>query len=499
MSKIKPNAPAVPTTIAEDKLEAAKVRYLKAKDALLVAADLTGQPITGEALAIAMERNEGTVKEYQEAKLELFELLGPIATDLLSDDEIRVLGRPEKSRVEFIIEALDESARPHIGQPVKKPYQLNGRWYKLHYFPIDESEQELIKLLEAAPDTHPGFKKLEAGEDWSNAGKSRAGWHRIVISELTIQVKNVDSVPTPTNQELSDITYKKAVESVTGVNVAPFTPKRPARPVAGPDGLKGAGYVEDSHRAPSYTDTEDKVPFPQGRMMSAMTRMKAEEAMSGVSAFEAALLSASMRLGGRISVHVEDIMAATKLVADTLRSQTDIHERRIDRMAKDMAERVLYGFARTDLGRVELTEQEATMVMTGFSKPTTTETVDVEDLGKVLDDLKASADAIKAENLTKSEAPTDVARGIDDLCVALKEAADSAAAYTEASVGGPSPGLPVPSELLQKMVEQPATIASKYVRLPTQDPTADTDGFLGVRDSLPTEVKPADPDDGFDF
>lgn len=469
MSKIKPNAPAVPTTIAEDKLEAAKVRYLKAKDTLLVAADLTGQPVTGEALAIAMECNEGVVKEYQEAKLELFELLGPIATDLLSDDEIRVLGRPEKSRVEFIIEALDESARPHIGQPVKKPYQMNGRWYKLHYFPIDESEQELIKLLEAAPDTHPGFKKLEAGEDWSNnAGKSRAGWHRIVISELTIQVKNVDSVPTPTNQELSDITYKKAVESVTGVNVAPFTPKRPTRPVAGPDGLKGAGYVEDSHRAPSYTDTEDKVPFPQGRMMSAMTRMKAEEAMSGVSAFEAALLSASMRLGGRISVHVEDILAATKLVADTLRSQTDVHERRIDRMAKDMAERVLYGFARTDLGRVELTEQEATMVMTGFSKPTTTET---------------ESDAIKAG------APTDVARGIDDLCVALKEAADSASAYTEASVtkrdpskvelearvneivrelenagvvpnevglaegGGPSPGLSVPPELLQKMVD----------------------------------------------
>jgi hypothetical protein len=488
MSKIKPNAPAVPTTIAEDKLEAAKVRYLKAKDALLVAADLTGQPITGEALAIAMERNEGTVKEYQEAKLELFELLGPIATDLLSDDEIRVLGRPEKSRVEFIIEALDESARPHIGQPVKKPYQLNGRWYKLHYFPIDESEQELIKLLEAAPDTHPGFKKLEAGEDWSNAGKSRAGWHRIVISELTIQVKNVDSVPTPTNQELSDITYKKAVESVTGVNVAPFTPKRPARPVAGPDGLKGAGYVEDSHRAPSYTDTEDKVPFPQGRMMSAMTRMKAEEAMSGVSAFEAALLSASMRLGGRISVHVEDIMAATKLVADTLRSQTDIHERRIDRMAKDMAERVLYGFARTDLGRVDLTEQEARMVLTGFSKP-----IDSAD-----------------EPAPKSE----TTKAIEDLCVALKGASDSAAAYADATIvpksplqtvvdniatevksmlaenGGPSPGLPVPPELLEKMVEQPATVASKYVRLPTQDPPAE---------ETPARDFEAPENDGFKF
>lgn len=237
---------------------------------------------------------------------------------------------------------LDATLEAHAGQPLDTPYKHEGRFFKKRLVQV-EPDAARHTFLEINPDGHAAFTKVDGI------------WHQVVLMELTQQVKRPGySFP----KDVSGITASKAAEALANNPPHPFS-----------DHYITAGAVTEEQAAAQREENKeanatvaklhrhlyagqvlnaDRTEMPKNlTAWTVVTAAKAREALAQIPKALLPLVAAAIR-SSTIAVGLGNITRAKDDIQAYLERNTDISSRRIDKIARDLAEKTLYTFARGD-------------------------------------------------------------------------------------------------------------------------------------------------------
>jgi hypothetical protein len=235
---------------------------------------------------------------------------------------------PEKA-VELITEnEMRPSVITAIREWVKTENSNSYQWRTR-----DLSPEEIKALVPA--DITPEQKK----ELWDNGIEYLEDkWIRWYKHYSCKQVEAKDSIPMPNDEEMAEVTRRKAVETCTAIpspeNESKITDEAALS-------LATLGFVDNGEPKKQQTDNPDKVPYPKDPYgyQSFLMANAAQELHKP----EVKELIEVMKKAQHIPIDKLDLEWGQKLVTDYLLANTDISERRVETFAKEISTKLLYG------------------------------------------------------------------------------------------------------------------------------------------------------------
>lgn len=260
----------------------------------------------------------------------------------------------EGARLE--VEALNEAVAPHVDYGLNQAYLHDGVYYRKRVIGLSAggpytagAVARRIEYLDSLPaaTTHAAFHKVNGA------------WAQVFVLRLAKQI-GIDrhGYSFPSNQVVTATTLAKAKEAVEttpeGLLKVGESYMKPEEVEAWREQERANKEFKTENRAArpydeasSYVDNPDKLPMPQGSKMEKVTMAKTLTALAAVPKTMLPLVGAMLR-SKNMTVGVSHIVEATDAIQAYLEEQTDLSSRRLGRMARELAELVLYGFVKAE-------------------------------------------------------------------------------------------------------------------------------------------------------